>query len=171
MVSGRQVNYVRQVMRHVDAAHAAGLPAIISRNEKATTANWPGPSCAARWRRWRCTSRPRACSRATAWPPTAQRARSHDRLPGHCQHWRGVEICAPDMGTHAVLDRFRQIEPKVLISVDGVSYGGRDHDRTGVLAELACRAAQPAARAAAGQPGCGVSDSWLRKLGKRYSPK
>jgi acetoacetyl-CoA synthetase len=45
-------------------------------------------------------------------------------------------ICAPDMGTHAVLDRFRQIEPKVLISVDGVTYGGRDHDRTGVLAEL-----------------------------------
>ena len=35
-----------------------------------------------------------------------------------------------------MLDRFRQIEPKVLISVDGVSYGGRDHDRTGVLAEL-----------------------------------
>ena len=29
---GAQVNYVRQVMRHVDAAHAAGLPAIISRN-------------------------------------------------------------------------------------------------------------------------------------------
>jgi acetoacetyl-CoA synthetase len=36
-------------------------------------------------------------------------------------------ICAPDMGTHAVLDRFRQIEPTVLIGVDGVTYGGRDH--------------------------------------------
>jgi acetoacetyl-CoA synthetase len=39
-------------------------------------------------------------------------------------------ICAPDMGTAAVLDRFKQIEPKVLIACDGVRYGGRDFDRT-----------------------------------------
>jgi acetoacetyl-CoA synthetase len=45
-------------------------------------------------------------------------------------------ICAPDMGTQAVLDRFRQIEPKVLIAVDGVHYAGRDIDRQPVLAEL-----------------------------------
>ncbi|MEO8014530.1 MAG: acetyl-coenzyme A synthetase N-terminal domain-containing protein, partial [Polaromonas sp.] len=31
---GAQVNYARQVLRHVDAAHAAGLPAIVSSNEK-----------------------------------------------------------------------------------------------------------------------------------------
>src|SRR4051812_43348721 len=40
------------------------------------------------------------------------------------------------MGTRAVLDRFRQIEPTVLIACDGVTYGGKDHDRTGVVAEL-----------------------------------
>ena len=40
------------------------------------------------------------------------------------------------MGTHAVLDRFRQIEPKVLIACDGVTYGGRDIDRSAVVAEL-----------------------------------
>jgi acetoacetyl-CoA synthetase len=40
------------------------------------------------------------------------------------------------MGPVAVLDRFRQIEPKVLIACDGSSYGGRDHDRRPVLAEL-----------------------------------
>ena len=45
-------------------------------------------------------------------------------------------ICAPDMGTPAVLDRFRQIAPKVLIACDGVTHGGRDLDRLGVLAEL-----------------------------------
>jgi acetoacetyl-CoA synthetase len=45
-------------------------------------------------------------------------------------------ICAPDMGTNAVLDRFRQIAPKVLIACDGVSYGGRDFDRREVLTEL-----------------------------------
>src|SRR4051812_12216861 len=45
------------------------------------------------------------------------------------------------MGTNAVLDRFRQIEPKILIACDGVTYGGKDIDRTAVVAEL--RAALP----------------------------
>jgi non-ribosomal peptide synthetase component F len=45
-------------------------------------------------------------------------------------------ICAPDMGTNAVLDRFKQIEPKVLIACDGVTFGGKDHDRLAVVAEL-----------------------------------
>jgi acetoacetyl-CoA synthetase len=44
--------------------------------------------------------------------------------------------CAPDMGAAAVLDRFRQIEPKVLFAVDGYRYGGKDFDRSGVVAEL-----------------------------------
>jgi acetoacetyl-CoA synthetase len=45
-------------------------------------------------------------------------------------------ICAPDMGSNAVLDRFQQIEPKVLIACDGVTYGGRELDRRAVLVEL-----------------------------------
>jgi acetoacetyl-CoA synthetase len=48
------------------------------------------------------------------------------------------------MGTHAVLDRFTQIEPTVLIACDGVTYGGRDFDRLEVVAEM--RAALPTVR-------------------------
>jgi acetoacetyl-CoA synthetase len=44
--------------------------------------------------------------------------------------------CSPDMGSRSVLDRFRQIDPKVLIAVDGYRYGGRDHDRREVVAHL-----------------------------------
>jgi acetoacetyl-CoA synthetase len=44
--------------------------------------------------------------------------------------------CAPDMGAAGVLDRFRQIEPKVLLAVDGYRYGGRDFDRRQVVREL-----------------------------------
>ncbi len=44
--------------------------------------------------------------------------------------------CAPDMGTRAVVDRFRQIEPKVLFAVDGYTYGGKAFDRRPVLAEI-----------------------------------
>ena len=44
--------------------------------------------------------------------------------------------CAPDFGARSVLDRLQQIEPAVLFAVDGYHYGGKDHDRTGVVAEL-----------------------------------
>jgi acetoacetyl-CoA synthetase len=44
--------------------------------------------------------------------------------------------CSPDFGTRAVVDRFRQIEPKVLFAVDGYGYAGRDHDRTEVVREI-----------------------------------
>ncbi|MER8003288.1 acetoacetate--CoA ligase [Streptomyces sp. NPDC095613] len=44
--------------------------------------------------------------------------------------------CAPDFGARSVLDRFQQVEPVVLIAVDGYRYGGKEHDRTGTVAEL-----------------------------------
>ncbi|WP_420492741.1 acetoacetate--CoA ligase [Kitasatospora camelliae] len=44
--------------------------------------------------------------------------------------------CAPDFGARSVLDRLQQIEPAVLFAVDGYHYGGKDHDRTEVVAEL-----------------------------------
>ncbi|MFJ5927225.1 acetoacetate--CoA ligase [Kitasatospora sp. NPDC092948] len=44
--------------------------------------------------------------------------------------------CAPDFGARSVLDRLQQIEPTVLFAVDGYHYGGKNHDRTEVVAEL-----------------------------------
>lgn len=44
--------------------------------------------------------------------------------------------CAPDMGTTGVLDRFRQIEPKLLFAVDGYRYGGKDFDRCQTVQDL-----------------------------------
>ncbi|MCP5367335.1 MAG: acetoacetate--CoA ligase [Hyphomicrobiales bacterium] len=44
--------------------------------------------------------------------------------------------CSPDFGTQSVIDRFGQIEPKVLFAVDGYRYGGRDFDRRAVVAQL-----------------------------------
>ncbi|HEY4347078.1 MAG TPA: acetoacetate--CoA ligase [Gaiellaceae bacterium] len=37
--------------------------------------------------------------------------------------------CSPDFGARAVIDRFAQIEPRVLLAVDGYRYGGKDFDR------------------------------------------
>lgn len=44
--------------------------------------------------------------------------------------------CSPDFGTASIVDRFRQIEPKVLIAVDGYTYNGKPIDKTGAMQEL-----------------------------------
>ncbi len=41
--------------------------------------------------------------------------------------------CAPEFGVSSVVDRFQQIEPKVLLAVEGYRYGGRWHDRREAL--------------------------------------
>ena len=139
---GAQVNYASQVFRHVDAAHAAGFPAIVSRNEKGLQRELSWPEL-------------RQQVASLALHLKAQGVQPGDRVAAYLPNipetmvaflavaslgavW---SLCAPDMGTRAVLDRFQQIEPKVLIACDGVSHGGRDFDRMAVLAEL--RAALP----------------------------
>lgn len=37
--------------------------------------------------------------------------------------------CSPEFGMMSVIDRFKQIEPKVLFAVDGYRYGGKDFSR------------------------------------------
>jgi acetoacetyl-CoA synthetase len=134
---GAQFNYAQQVFRHVDKAHAAGFQAIISRNEKGEHRELSWPEL-------------RRQVASLALHLQDQGVQPGDRVAAYLPNipeamvaflavvsiggiW---SICAPDMGTNAVLDRFRQIEPKVLIACDGVRYGGRDFDRTGVVAEL-----------------------------------
>ena len=81
--------------------------------------------------------------------------------------------CSPDFGTHSLVDRFAQIEPKVLIAVDGYTYGGKPFDRAAVIEEL--RAALPHARADGAdpvpRPGCAPAPTTRRDdLGRRCSP-
>ena len=138
---GAQFNYVRQVFRHVDAAHAAGFAAIISHNEKslaggeARTLTWPGlrqqvASLALHLKAQGVL--PGDCV-AAYMPNIAETAVAFLAVASIGGVW---SVCAPDMGANAVLDRFRQIAPKVLIACDGVAYAGRDLDRRDVIAGL-----------------------------------
>ncbi|HEV3056243.1 MAG TPA: acetoacetate--CoA ligase, partial [Solirubrobacteraceae bacterium] len=43
----------------------------------------------------------------------------------------------PEFGSRSVIDRFAQIEPKVLLVVDGYRYGGKDFDRRAQVDEIA----------------------------------
>ena len=44
---------------------------------------------------------------------------------------------APEFGARSVVDRFEQIEPTVMLAVDGYRYGGRDYDRGEVVEAIA----------------------------------
>ncbi|GAC1639489.1 MAG: acetoacetate--CoA ligase [Herpetosiphon sp.] len=44
--------------------------------------------------------------------------------------------CSPDFGSPSVIDRFKQIAPRVLIAIDGYQYGGKQHDRRTVVHEI-----------------------------------
>jgi acetoacetyl-CoA synthetase len=45
--------------------------------------------------------------------------------------------CSPDFGVQGVLDRFGQIEPRILLTADGYFYGGATHDSLGKAADVA----------------------------------
>jgi acetoacetyl-CoA synthetase len=47
--------------------------------------------------------------------------------------------CSPDFGPGSVVDRFAQIEPKVMLCVDGYRYGGKDFDRLDTVAKVAAQ--------------------------------
>jgi acetoacetyl-CoA synthetase len=84
--------------------------------------------------------------------------------------------CSPDFGVEGVLERFGQIEPKVLFCADGYRYNGEEHDSLGRVAQIVEKL--PTVRKVVVvphlDPGVDVSDvpkavrldEWLR----RYTP-
>ena len=134
---GAQVNYTAQVFRHVDAATAAGLLAIVSENEQGVIRDLTWPEL-------------RRQVASLALHLKALGVQRGDRVAAYmpniletmiaalaCFSIGAVwSVCSPDMGTAAVLDRFAQITPTVLIGVDGVYYGGKAMDRSAVVEEL-----------------------------------
>jgi acetoacetyl-CoA synthetase len=47
--------------------------------------------------------------------------------------------CSPDFGASSVIDRFAQIDPKVIFVVDGYRYGGKSFDKRAIVREI-CQA-------------------------------
>ena len=134
---GTKVNYAHQVFRHVAPAHAAGLPAIVSAGEDGVLKELSWPEL-------------RRQAAALAVHLQAQGVSPGDRIAAYlpnipeaiiaflaCASLGAIwSICAPDMAAPAVIDRFRQIEPKVLIACDAVVYAGKRHDRAGVVEDI-----------------------------------
>lgn len=134
---GAQVNYARQVFRHVDAAEAAGQPAIIGENESGEIREIGWPELRRQAFALAVTLREFGVGpgdRVAAYLPNIPEAVIAFLA---CSSLGAVwSMCAPDMGFQAVLDRFSQIEPKVLIAVDGVRYAGKSLDRGALVEQL-----------------------------------
>lgn len=138
---GAQVNYAQHLFSHAEAAHAAGHPALLFQNETMRTRGemqqiaWPElrrqvASLAAALRSLGVQRGDRVVAFLPNIPQTAVAFLA-------CASLGAVwSVCSPDMGPVAVLDRFRQIEPKLLIACDGYTYGGVAHDRMPVLRGL-----------------------------------
>lgn len=138
---GAQVNYAQQVFGHADMAHAMGHPALVFANEDLLAqgtcreVSWPTlrrqvAHCAAALRRMGVQPGDRVCA---VLPNTAQTAAVFLAVASLGAIW---SVCSPDMGPVAVLDRFKQIAPKVLVACDGYTWGGVHHDRTAVIDEV-----------------------------------
>ncbi|RZL10806.1 MAG: acetoacetate--CoA ligase [Rubrivivax sp.] len=139
---GAQVNYAQRVLRHVDAAEAAGVPAIVADNELGEVREWSWPELRRQVASMALTLRELGVQRGdrvAAYLPNVPE--TIVAFLACCSVGAVWSVCAPDMGTQAVTDRFRQIEPKVLIAVDGVYYAGKPHDRSATVQAL--RAALP----------------------------
>jgi len=134
---GAQVNYAREVLRHADAAHAAGMPAIVSDNELGEVRELSWPELRRQVASVALTLRSLGVQRGdrvAAYMPNVPETMVAFLA---CSCIGAVwSVCAPDMGTAAVVDRFRQIEPKLLIAADGVHYGAKPIDRSAVVQEL-----------------------------------
>ena len=134
---GAHVNFAREVLRHAGAADAAGCAAIVSDNELGDVRelSWPElsrqvASVALKLKSFGVTRGDRVAAFMPNVPETMIAFLACSSIGAI---W---SLCAPDMGVSAVLDRFRQIEPRVLIASDGVHYGGKALDRVGTVLEL-----------------------------------
>ena len=135
--NGASVNFAHQVFRHAKNPTQHNRPAIIVQNELGQR----------REHSWQQLER-QVASIATAlkgmgvvrgdrvvafMPNVAETMAACLAVVSIGAIW---SICSPDMGAISVLDRFSQIEPKVLICCNGYRYGGKDFDRRALVQEL-----------------------------------
>jgi len=132
---GARLNYVDQVLRHVDQ----DTPALIDESEPG------GPPT--RFVSWRELRRQVAAFAATLRELGVGRG---DRVVGYLPNISEAVVaflaaaglgavwaaCGQDYAATSAIDRLGQLDPVVLVTADGYRYGGKAHDRRGVINDL-----------------------------------
>jgi acetoacetyl-CoA synthetase len=128
-----RLNYAENLFRNA----TPDRPAIIARTENAPIReiSWAQlerdtAALAASMRAWGIAPGDRVASYLPNWPETITAFLA-------CASIGAIwSSCSPDMGPTVVLDRLRQIEPKLLFVTDSYSYNGKLHDRVSQVDEL-----------------------------------
>ncbi len=130
---GMRLNYAENLFRQATPAR----PAIVARTEQAPLreVSWAElerdtAALAARLRAWGIRPGDRVAGYLPNRPETVVAFLA-------CASVGAIwSSCAPDMGPSVVLDRLRQIEPRLLLASDSYSYNGKLHDRSSQVVEL-----------------------------------
>ncbi|WP_069812127.1 acetoacetate--CoA ligase [Streptomyces sp. TP-A0874] len=172
---GATLNYAEHALRAGEDSERAGLPALLSVDEQQV----PRPlswgelrrqvgSLAAELRRLGVRPGDRVSGYLPNIPEAVVALLATAAVGGV---WTS---CAPDFGARSVLDRFQQVEPVVLFTVDGYRYGGKEHDRSETVTEL--RKNLPTLRAVVHIPLLGTSApsgalEWARLTSAEVEPE
>ncbi|MBV9121045.1 MAG: acetoacetate--CoA ligase, partial [Chloroflexi bacterium] len=130
---GAEINYAEQVFRHATDQ----WPAIVFRSETR-------PAEEISWAQLRHeTAHVATALRSAGINPGDRVVAYMPNIPQTISAFLGAasvgavwSSCSPDFGLNAVIDRFAQIEPRVLFAVDGYRYGGKAFDRREVVRDL-----------------------------------
>ncbi len=132
---GARLNYAEHALR--DVAHAAGRPAIIARSQTRPPVEMSVHDLqdqVARARHGLSGLGVGPGDRVAAYMPNIPE--TVVLMLATASLGAVFSSCAPEFGARAVLDRFGQIEPSVLVAVDGYRYGQRAVDRLSELGDI-----------------------------------
>ncbi|HEY3688417.1 MAG TPA: acetoacetate--CoA ligase [Streptosporangiaceae bacterium] len=133
---GATLNYARNILRH--AADRPDAPAIVFANENGVGRRLTYAELAAEVGRVAAGLRALGVGkgdRVVAYVPNIPEATIAFLATASLGAvWSS---CSPDFGAPSVIDRFTQIEPTVLVAVDGYQYGGKPFDRRATVARIA----------------------------------
>ncbi|QKZ11169.1 acetoacetate--CoA ligase [Spirosoma sp. KUDC1026] len=131
--SGATINYAEHIFRHKNAQHPALMFA--SEQHRLTTISWASlekqvAAVAAYLKQQGVGVGDRVASVLPNIPEAVIAFLATNAIGAV---WSS---CSPDFGTNSVVDRFQQIEPKILIAADGYTYNGKPIDKTEDIREL-----------------------------------
>jgi acetoacetyl-CoA synthetase len=131
--SGTRLNYAEHIFRNANDLH----PAIIHQNESGhlSQVSWKMlRDRVASLRQFLAAQGVKPGDRVAAYMPCIPEATiAFLAVNALGAVWSS---CSPDFGTPSVVERFAQIEPKVLIAVDHYRYNGKSFDKTDVVRDL-----------------------------------
>lgn len=130
--TGAKVNYAEHILARRDDALA-----LISVHESGTATEWTREELYRRTAEIVAGLRSLGVGRGDAvvayMPNNAEAVASALAVAAIGAVWSS---CPPEFGTKSVIERFQQLNPKVLLTVDGYTYGGKQFDSSAAVAEI-----------------------------------